>query len=352
MSILFLFGSLQALLLLIGVNIRNPFKGSKKQIISLQLFFTLSAMSYYVAVTLNWKELHDYVWILGNVSWMALLPCFYLLVKVLSEPQFIFKKIYLSYFFASFLVLIEGALIVLFDINIYRELYLTANYLNVWMFIFFFNSLFFSLKAAFFLRNQKKGSIRNSLIIVNSGFMLVLTVYGIIYLSLRENYALWFELTLICILTLLIYGFVFKIFLLAPWHKVLLEPKYQNLSTKGKTPNMLGLSIEKEVSENKLFLNPDLDLKELSNKTGIGLNRLSQYFNETLDSSFYEFINDKRLEYVEHLIDNESFKDYTIIGLALESGFKSKSTFYKAFKNKHNLTPSAYIKLKSKKNQA
>jgi len=66
-------------------------------------------------------------------------------------------------------------------------------------------------------------------------------------------------------------------------------------------------------------------------------------------SNFYDFINRYRLAHLEQLIIHPDYEQYKIMSLATESGFKSKATFYKAFKGKHQVTPSQFIKQNKQK---
>jgi len=106
--------------------------------------------------------------------------------------------------------------------------------------------------------------------------------------------------------------------------------------------NMLEL-IEKE----KLFTNPEFDLSMLADKCELSANYLSQIINKKSGQNFYSFINNYRLEEAKKILLNPDFSHYSILSIGLQAGFKSKSSFYKVFKEKTGMTPSQFLSSQS-----
>lgn len=92
------------------------------------------------------------------------------------------------------------------------------------------------------------------------------------------------------------------------------------------------------------FLNPDLSLRTLARLTEIHPNQLSWLLNNKLNQNFNEFINSYRLEYFKKLVKDPGHKHISIIGLAFESGFNSKTVFNNFFKKSTGITPSQYAR--------
>lgn len=92
------------------------------------------------------------------------------------------------------------------------------------------------------------------------------------------------------------------------------------------------------------YLNPALSLRGLANLIEIHPNQLSWLLNEKLSKKFNEFINGYRLEHFKRLAQNPDNKNISIIGLAYESGFNSKTVFNTFFKKEEGITPNDYIK--------
>lgn len=94
----------------------------------------------------------------------------------------------------------------------------------------------------------------------------------------------------------------------------------------------------------KPYLNCDLTLRDLAEKLSISTHNLSEILNTRLNQNFYDFINRYRVEEVkQRLADNES-QNYSLIAIAFDSGFNSKSAFNTIFKKHTGITPSQYRK--------
>ena len=102
--------------------------------------------------------------------------------------------------------------------------------------------------------------------------------------------------------------------------------------------------IGKGMREEKWFQNPSLSLRELAENVNISSNQLSWLLNERIDQNFNEYINSFRLEKFKELALNPSNSHLTLLGLAYESGFNSKSTFNAFFKKTEGMTPKAWVR--------
>jgi len=98
------------------------------------------------------------------------------------------------------------------------------------------------------------------------------------------------------------------------------------------------------IESEKLYTNPAFDLSMLAQKTGLSANYLSQIINKQSGQNFYTLINDYRTEEVKKMLLNPDYSHYSILSIGLEAGFKSKSSFYKVFKEKTGMTPAQFQK--------
>jgi len=98
------------------------------------------------------------------------------------------------------------------------------------------------------------------------------------------------------------------------------------------------------MQEEHLYVQSDLTLKGLAEKLNTTPNDLSWLLNQVYQQSFYDFINKHRIDAFLLKIEHKEHIHHTLLGLALDVGFNSKSTFNKAFKTITGLTPTAYIK--------
>ena len=101
------------------------------------------------------------------------------------------------------------------------------------------------------------------------------------------------------------------------------------------------------MEEEKCFLDTSLSLRTLATKTNIHPNHLSWLLNAGFKKNFNDFINSYRLQYFKSIAFKPEFKHITILGLAYDSGFNSKSVFNTYFKKTEGITPKAWLKANS-----
>lgn len=99
-----------------------------------------------------------------------------------------------------------------------------------------------------------------------------------------------------------------------------------------------------QMETEQYYLNATLSLKELADKIDLHPNKLSWLLNEKLNKNFYEFINSYRLKAFQAKALDPSYSHLSILGLAYESGFNSKSVFNHYFKKVTHQTPKAWVK--------
>lgn len=100
--------------------------------------------------------------------------------------------------------------------------------------------------------------------------------------------------------------------------------------------------LESIMSNEKPFLDQDLTLRHLAELLELPPNYVSQLLNEGLKKNFSEYINSFRLETFKGKIQDPSQKHLTILALAYDSGFNSKTVFNTFFKKNMGITPKAY----------
>ena len=96
-------------------------------------------------------------------------------------------------------------------------------------------------------------------------------------------------------------------------------------------------------SESKAFLQPNLTISEVAVATGIPVRELSYLINSYYKKRFSDYLNEMRVHYFLEQVDRSSMDSLTIEAIALQAGFSSKSSFYRAFKRFYGCTPSEYL---------
>ncbi len=100
-------------------------------------------------------------------------------------------------------------------------------------------------------------------------------------------------------------------------------------------------SLELYLSEKEPFKNPNLDLAMLSEQMGVSAPKLSIAINKVLGKNFYDLINELRVK--KSMVLLQEMSHLTIEGIAYESGFNSRASFYRAFKKVTDSTPSEFL---------
>lgn len=98
-------------------------------------------------------------------------------------------------------------------------------------------------------------------------------------------------------------------------------------------------SFEKLITEERLYLDSNLNLDTVASQLKISKGHLSRTINSELGIGFSDYINNLRVEEAKSYLSNSEFDRYTLAAIGLEAGFNSKSTFYSTFKKFTGLTP-------------
>lgn len=102
--------------------------------------------------------------------------------------------------------------------------------------------------------------------------------------------------------------------------------------------------------EAKPYLNPELTLQDLSSKLNLPKHQITQLLNNYLNKNFFEYINEFRIEETKKRMLDSNYEHLTLVAIAYECGFNSKSTFNTFFKNATGLTPTEWRKIEKEKN--
>ncbi|HEY9114894.1 MAG TPA: AraC family transcriptional regulator [Bacteroidales bacterium] len=119
--------------------------------------------------------------------------------------------------------------------------------------------------------------------------------------------------------------------------------KYPNSRLIDEEKTNILARLESYMNHNvKPYLNPKLSLEEVSRELNVQPNQLSQVINEKTGSNFNQFINKFRVEESKIILASPDYNKLTIEAIAQTAGFKSKSTFYGAFKTHTGMTPKQF----------
>ncbi|MFO7670252.1 MAG: helix-turn-helix domain-containing protein [Bacteroidales bacterium] len=121
------------------------------------------------------------------------------------------------------------------------------------------------------------------------------------------------------------------------------QKKYARSGLKKKDIARYIKMLEDHMEKEKPYKDRELTIFDLSEQLKIPRHFLSEVINEHLGKNFYTLINEYRIEEVKKRIIDPSYKHLTILAIAFDAGFNSKSSFNTIFKQRTGQTPSEYL---------
>lgn len=97
------------------------------------------------------------------------------------------------------------------------------------------------------------------------------------------------------------------------------------------------------MKNSKPYREPKLSLNSLAIELKISANHLSQVINQYEEMNFFDFVNSYRVEEFKERVIDPVNRNYSILAIALDSGFNSKSSFNQVFKKTTGKTPTQYM---------
>jgi AraC-like DNA-binding protein len=108
--------------------------------------------------------------------------------------------------------------------------------------------------------------------------------------------------------------------------------------------DIIKYKLEELMKEQKPFLKPGYNIKDLANDMQMPSYQVSYFLNRSLQVNFNDYLNYFRIKYCEDLIKKNTETKLSLQGLALKCGFHNRNTFTTAFKKVTGKTPSEYAK--------
>ncbi len=118
--------------------------------------------------------------------------------------------------------------------------------------------------------------------------------------------------------------------------------KYVKSGLKDKQAEVYLKKLISVMDTEKPYLNRNLSIQDLSEFTGIPRHHITQVLNENHGKNFFTFINEYRVKEVISRFGDPKNNNFTILAIAFDAGFNSKTTFNSIFKNRTGMTPSEY----------
>ncbi len=121
--------------------------------------------------------------------------------------------------------------------------------------------------------------------------------------------------------------------------------KYEKSALPDKFAEICLERLKHEMERQNLFRDCNLNLSKLAKAIAVSPHHLSQILNERLGQNFFDFVNYHRIEAAKRLLRDPDKAGSTILAIAYDVGFNSKSSFNAAFRRMTGMTPSAFRRL-------
>lgn len=122
------------------------------------------------------------------------------------------------------------------------------------------------------------------------------------------------------------------------------KTKYLKSGLDAASSESIYRTLVQSMHEKRYYTNPELTLAELARALSVHPNNLSQVINTHEQKSFYDYINSMRVEEFKRIVSLPENQKFTLLGLAQDCGFNSKTSFNRNFKNATGLSPTEYLK--------
>lgn len=239
---------------------------------------------------------------------------------------------------------------VLYDENAFRL------YLQLESFLFPISLVGYTFLALSFLKRKGQDvffwtdDIKKWLTIFSAG-MLIIAVMEFCFSLMEYNLSLTFlsGVPFSLVHTFVLSAFVFWISINGfkqyyPLQIFTSKPDHGDADIGEKELSELMGKLELLMTEDKVFMNPDLNLELLSKYLEISEKHCSYLLNKGMNMNFNLYVNNFRIEAFKKRIKEGQNKTYTLTSIAYECGFSSKSTFNRVFKVNCGVTPSEFVK--------
>ncbi len=125
------------------------------------------------------------------------------------------------------------------------------------------------------------------------------------------------------------------------FHETISE-RYKKSGLKAGQAEVYSKKLIDYMTQSEAWKDNELSVAKLSEQTDIPKYYITQILNEKLQKNFYTFVNEYRTEYAKQLIKSPKYANWSLLAIAYECGFNSKSAFNNFFKKYCDMTPSEY----------
>ncbi len=366
-----------SLLFLLVVFVLKTDSGFSRKLLVVFFASSIFFLLYYYAYLHKSRVLGGIAIGFGNGVGFLLGPVLLFYIRSLIFPKYkvlsSLLRHLIPYFIFWILISLPVALSMLFGLfsNYHRAYVKVADYLNLIENLYFLGYCIASYKLVQKIRDARKQLVSNipknnllwiKTLIVGLFIIIVLdstfSIYELIFPPISWNIGTIIAFALIVLYCTLGYKGMFQSEILLP--HFLLSPQTASkepIHTVNNLPERpvrqldafsdmeierLKLNLNEILSTKKPYLNESLSLSELADELNISDKKLSELLNQHLNTNFYNLINEYRVREVKKRLADMENNKYTLLSIAYDCGFQSKTSFNRVFKQKTGMSPSRY----------
>lgn len=119
-------------------------------------------------------------------------------------------------------------------------------------------------------------------------------------------------------------------------------PRYERSGLTSDRISELAAALDRTMDETRAYRSTDLSLADLARRLDVPPHHLSETLNAGHGRNFYDYVNGWRVQDVKRRLEDPADDHFTVLALALDAGFASKSAFNATFRKHVGMTPSEY----------
>ncbi|MCF6366173.1 MAG: helix-turn-helix domain-containing protein [Bacteroidales bacterium] len=369
MKAIFLVGAVQAFFLAI-LLVSKKNKITADYILSVWLIITaiplfLYFINYesYSYILNNSKSIPTYLMIINIPFLLVQSPFLFIYVNTIIKGTKNFKLSYLLHFIPVLLFFLSFYIVIgfraedkmTFNLFDYKYHQLIISFFPFTLILAFF----YIIKSYLKIEKYKKTLYKQfsytenidfnwlkNLILITSSVWIVLGIFAFMFKKIHTEVNIHDIVLISASIAIFIIGYFGFLKTNVFFNKELLIKKNSIEKKKNVIPDENIEKLIKKVKafmlEEKPYLESKLSIKQLADMLSIQTYQLSGIINDYLHKNFFDFVNEYRVEEVKKQMQKN--KNYTLLAIAYDCGFNSKSSFNRIFKNLSGLTPSEYQK--------
>lgn len=124
----------------------------------------------------------------------------------------------------------------------------------------------------------------------------------------------------------------------------ILRKKYDRSGLKQTSADEYSALLDAHMRDDKPYLDPELRIDDVARALGIKRHHLTQILSEKYNQNFFMYVNGFRIEEARRMMADERNREKTVLRIAFDTGFNSKATFNRIFKEATGMTPTEYRK--------